>query len=369
MSEQTPAAALLARAVEAGTVPGAVIAYGHDPVPIAAGSMAVDGPTMPADAIIRIQSMTKLVTAVATLRLIEQGELELDSAVGTWLPELAAPQVLRTPGSDLEDTVPADGPITVRHLLTCTSGYGMILTESPLQQAMAANATEAGPLPPTLGADDWLAALAELPLVGQPGTVWRYHHSFGLLGVLLSRLTGESLEAHLRRTLFDPLGMPDTGSSVPREKAHRLPAAYGAEGEELVEREPLGGGFHVGAPPYDMSHSELLSTAPDYLRFLLALRDGELVSAEHLTMLSTDQVPAGAKQPDSFFPGFWESTGWGFGVCVVADGPHRGRWGWSGGAGTDFYVDPDGTLGLLLTQVEMGPRIFPLLEEFGELTA
>ncbi|NMA78483.1 MAG: beta-lactamase family protein, partial [Actinomycetales bacterium] len=111
-----------------------------------------------------------------------------------------------------------------------------------------------------------------------------------------------------------------------------------------------------------------LSTAPDYLRFLRALRDGELLGAEHLAMLRSDQVPASAKQPGSFFSGFWEQTGWGFGVSVVADGPHRGRWSWSGGAGTDFFVDPDGTLGLLLTQVELGPRVMPLLEAFGELS-
>ncbi|MGO1569568.1 MAG: serine hydrolase domain-containing protein, partial [Brachybacterium sp.] len=85
-------------------------------------------------------------------------------------------------------------------------------------------------------------------------------------------------------------------------------------------------------------------------------------------MLRSDQVPASAKQPGSFFSGFWEQTGWGFGVSVVADGPHRGRWSWSGGAGTDFFVDPDGTLGLLLTQVELGPRVMPLLEAFGELS-
>ncbi|HEX7352075.1 serine hydrolase domain-containing protein [Brachybacterium sp.] len=358
---------LLDRFVASGRIPGGVIAVGHDPRPYAAGAMAVGGDPLRTDAIFRIQSMTKLVTTVAVLQLVEQDELGLDSPVAHWLPELAEPRVLAHPSAELSDTVPARRPITLRHLLTNTSGYGMILADSPLQRAMRDSATDAGPLPQTLGADDWLGALASLPLVGQPGEVWRYHHSFGVLGILLSRLgpatTGELLE----QSLFAPLGMTDTGYSVPREKAHRLPASYAVEGDELVEREPAGGGFHVGPPPFPMEHGELLSTADDYLRFLRALRDGDLLGPEHLAMLRRDQVPAAAKAPDAFFPGFWEHTGWGFGVCVVADGTHRGRWGWSGGAGTDFFVDPDGTLGLLLTQVEMGGRIMPLLEAYGEL--
>lgn len=353
--------------MEEGAVPGGVIAVGHDPAPIAVGAMAVGGPPMPADAIVRIQSMTKLVTTVAALRLVEAGEIGLDDPVAVRLPELAAPRVLTSPDAPLTDTVPAERPITLRHLLTNLSGYGMILEDSPLHRAMAANGTEAGLLPPSLGAEDWLTALSALPLVGQPGTVWRYHHSFGLLGILLSRLTGRSVGEHLELSLFDPLGMADTGYFVPTAKRGRLPALYTEDGGELVELESLGGGPHVGPPPQDVSHGELLSTAPDYLRFLRALRDGELLSAEHLAMLCSDQVPASAKQPGSFFPGFWERTGWGFGVSVLAGGPHRGRWGWSGGAGTDFFVDSDGTLGLLLTQVELGPRTMPLLEAFAEL--
>lgn len=368
MSSQASPPAFLLRAVEDGTVPGAVLAVGHDPEPVAIGASAVNGPPMRADAIVRIQSMTKLVTTVAALRLIEQGALALDDPVATWLLEVDTPRVLTSPDAPLTDTVPAERPITLRHLLTNMSGYGMILADSPLQHAMAANETEAGLLPPSLGADDWLTALSSLPLVGQPGTVWRYHHSFGLLGILLSRLTGMSAGEHLERTLLSPLGMVDTGYFVPAAARERLPALYTESDGQLVELEGLGGGPHIGPPPQDMSHGELLSTAPDYLRFLRALRDGELLGAEHLAMLRSDQVPASAKQPGSFFPGFWARTGWGFGVSVVADGPHRGRWGWSGGAGTDFFVDPDGTLGLLLTQVELGPRVMPLLEAFGELS-
>ncbi|WP_232820178.1 serine hydrolase [Brachybacterium sp. YJGR34] len=309
MSSPTTPVALLARAVRDGVVPGGVIAVGHEPVPVAEGAMALGGPPMPADAILRIQSMTKLVTAVAALRLVEQGALSLDEPVATWLPELAAPRVLTAPDAPLTDTVPAHRPITLRHLLTCTSGYGMILDDTPLQRAMAADGTEAGPLPPRLGAADWLAALAALPLVGQPGEVWRYHHSFSLLGILLGRIAGVATGEHLQRTLFGPLGMVDTGFFVPAAQRHRLPALYAEEEGELVEVEERGGGPHIGPPGEDRSHAGLLSTAPDYLRFLRALRDGVLLEPEHLAMLHRDQVPAAAKRPEAFFPGFWEHMG------------------------------------------------------------
>jgi CubicO group peptidase (beta-lactamase class C family) len=91
------------------------------------------------------------------------------------------------------------------------------------------------------------------------------------------------------------------------------------------------------------------------------------VSEEHLRLMTSDQVPAIAKTPDSFFPGFWDGTGWGFGVGVNTEGGRVGRYGWSGGLGTNFFVDPDGTVGVLLTQVEMGERMQLLLDEFQAL--
>jgi CubicO group peptidase (beta-lactamase class C family) len=368
----SPAVRLLRSAVDAGTVPGGIIAHGRDPEPVACGRIAPGGPDVPAfpaDAIVRIQSMTKVITAVAALRLVERGALTLDSPVAPWLPELAAPRVLPAPLAPLEDAVPSRTPITLRHLLTCTAGLGIATAEGPLQQAMAEAGLEAGSAPWRLGADEWLAALGALPLVGEPGTVWRYHHGFGVLGILLSRVTGRPLAEHLRSDLFEPLGMTDTGSFVPTAQRHRVPPAFSVEDGELVEAEPASVSPLIGEPPHDVSHGELVSTAADYLRFLRALRDGELLGAELLAMLTADQVPAEAKQPDSFYPGFWDGTGWGFGVSVVTDGPHKGRWGWSGGYGTDFFVDADGTLGLLLTQVEIGEHLMPLLEAFQELPA
>ncbi|HEV8699541.1 MAG TPA: serine hydrolase domain-containing protein, partial [Candidatus Limnocylindrales bacterium] len=156
--------AFLVRHIEAGTVPGAVaLRGGRDPEVVAAGVAAIDGDPMRDDAIFRIQSMTKAITSVAALRLVEAGRIGLDQSVETWLPELADRRVLTSPAAPLDDTVPARRRITLRHLLTMGSGYGMEIGDSPLQKAMAHNGTEAGPEHVTLGADGWLARLAELP--------------------------------------------------------------------------------------------------------------------------------------------------------------------------------------------------------------
>jgi CubicO group peptidase (beta-lactamase class C family) len=365
---------LLIRHVDAGTIPGGVALLGAGNVEVVtAGVVSVGGGPMGADAVMRIQSMTKAITSVAALRLVEAGRLELDRSVVDWLPELADRQVLRDPAAELGDTVPARRDITLRHLLTNTCGYGMATQASPLQQAMAANGTEASPEPPAMGAEEWLRRLTELPLAFQPGEGWRYHHSFGVLGILISRVTGRPHGDHLAEDVFGPLGMTDTALWVAEGNLDRLPAAYRHGDEGLVEIEPAGGGFYAGPPPFDVSHGELVSTVADYHRFARMLADGgrvsgqPVISADHLRQMTSDQVPAASKTADSFFPGFWDGTGWGFGVAVKTAEPQHGRIGWAGGLGTDFFVDPDGTVGILLTQVEMDADMGPLIEQFQSL--
>ena len=142
---------LLVRHVDVGTIPGGVALMDTGNVELAtAGVASVGGGATGEDAIMRIQSMTKAITAVAALRLVEAGHLGLDQSLVDWLPELAGRQVLRGPAAQLDDTVPARRAITLRHLLTNTCGYGMVIQASPLQQAMAANGTEAGPEPPAM---------------------------------------------------------------------------------------------------------------------------------------------------------------------------------------------------------------------------
>ncbi|ANS79421.1 Beta-lactamase class C [Serinicoccus hydrothermalis] len=355
---------LLERHWNAGTAPGLVAALGD-----ADGALEVAAVgELAQDAVVRIASMTKPVLAVATLRLVDAGALALDDPVDRWLPELADRQVLRTPDAALDDTVPATGPITLRHLLTCTSGYGMILAESPLQEAMEGAGAAAGPEPLAPSSQEWLDALAALPLVGQPGEVWRYHHSFGLLGIMLERAVGRPLGEHLAEDLLGPLGMHETGYAVPPADAHRLPAAYRRqEGGDLVEIEPAGAGHYVADEVRDRAHDELVSTVRDYAAFARMLAAGgvhegdQVVAPELLAQMRVDQVPERAKDPGSFFPGFWEGAGWGFGVAVESGGEHAGRFGWSGGLGTDFWADPaTGRYAVILTQAEMDEQVMRL---------
>lgn len=356
----------LDRHVRDGSAPGVVAALGYADGRLdvaAAGDLALDS-------IVRIQSMTKAVTAVATLRLVEQGRLALADPVERWLPELADRKVLRTPTSDLDDTADAQGPITIEHLLTNMSGYGMALEPSPLQDAMRDNQTEANAAPVQLGADDWVAALAELPLAFEPGTGWRYHHSFGLLGVLLSRLVGKPLGEHLREDIFIPLGMPDTGYAAKRANARRLVAAYRRRDDGTFERvDPAGKGFYLEPSHLETSHGELVSTLRDYCVFASMLARGgthkgePFVDPTLLAQMTIDRVPEAAKTPESFFGGFWEGMGWGYGVAIETSGAHPGRYGWSGGLGTDFFVSPDGSFGVVLAQVEMDGPIFGVIRD------
>jgi CubicO group peptidase (beta-lactamase class C family) len=149
---------LLERHAASGTVPGVVASLGRAELEIvAAGAMSVGGAPMRADAIMRMQSMTKAVTTAAALRLVEAGSLRLDEPVEPWLPELADRQVLKSPTADLADTSPDVRAITLRHLLTNTSAYGIVLTEYALQRAMADSEIHIGVDLVRFGADEWLA--------------------------------------------------------------------------------------------------------------------------------------------------------------------------------------------------------------------
>ncbi|WP_151523661.1 serine hydrolase domain-containing protein [Serinicoccus kebangsaanensis] len=368
MSELTD---LLDRHLDQGTAPGIVAALGDADGAIEVAAVG----ELAEDAVVRIASMTKPVLAVAALRLVGAGAITLDDPVERWVPELADRQVLRSPDAALDDTVPARGRVTVRHLLTCTSGYGMVLEESPLQEAMREAGVEAGPDPLTLSAPEWLGALSSLPLVAQPGERWRYHHSFGLLGILLGRVAGRPLGDHLADDLLNPLGMHDTGYAVAPGAADRLPAAYRRQDDgTLVQIEPAGAGHYVADDAADRAHDELVSTVRDYAAFARVLaaggvHDGErIVGAELLAQLRVDQVPDAAKDSGSFFPGFWDSSGWGFGVAVERTAAHAGRFGWSGGLGTDLWVDPrSGRYAVLLTQVEMDAPVMQLFSDLQQL--
>jgi len=184
----------------------------------ALGTLAFDNSApMKRDTIFRIASITKPITAVAAMILIEECKLRLDGSIEPWLPELAGRRVLKSIFSEVDDTVPARRPITVRDLLTSCMGFGSVLAMPdtyPIQKLI--RKYRVGGDGPKLQSewpetDEWLRNLGSLPLLAQPGERWMYHVSIDVLGVLVARVSGKSLGAFLRERIFDPLGMKDTG--------------------------------------------------------------------------------------------------------------------------------------------------------------
>ena len=222
---------VLAEYVSDGSVPGAVglVARG-DQIEIAVvGSAAVDGAPMARDSIFRLASITKPITAVAVMMLVEDGRIALHDPVDEWLPELAQPNVVRTPSSAVDDVVPATRPITVFDLLTSRAGYGFpsdfTLPAAQRLFPVQKDGREPQRFPPP---DEWMAELSEVPLLYQPGDAWLYDTCSVLQGVLITRVSGQSLPEFLAARVFQPLGMVDTGFHVPADKRERLTSYYKA---------------------------------------------------------------------------------------------------------------------------------------------
>ncbi len=194
------------------------------------GTTAFDSEVpMRRDTIFRIASVTKPIVAAAAMILVEECALRLDEPVDPWLPELADRRVLRAIDSPLDDTVPANRPITPRDLLTFRLGIGAVMAfppRYPIQQAMAEAGVAPGPTLPAHAPDELMKRFGSLPLVHQPGERWLYNSGSDILGVLISRVAGTSLEEFLRERIFAPLGMNDTAFSVPASKLDRLASSY-----------------------------------------------------------------------------------------------------------------------------------------------
>ena len=348
--------------VEAGRLPGYVAALrvrGQEHVR-AGGRTAVEASSAPmrADTQFRIASVTKPVGAALTLTLIRDGVLTLDDPVARWLPEAAEPLVLVSPDASLDRTVPAERPVTVRDLLIGTSGWGIVMDDSPLQAAMIERGVFGGPLHRDVSPDEFVARVTSLPLAFQPGAGWLYETGIDLLGMLLMRATGHSLADLFAERITGPLQMGSTGF---QGDPARLAAAYlpGPEGLDLLD--PPDGTFAV-PPPFEELSSGLVSTAPDVLRFYCAMADGgaPVLTADEVALMTADALTPEQRRSALSFLDRGESWGLGTGLDVEAAEPWQapGRWGWTGGTGTTAYVDPvRGTVAVLLTQRAMaGPN-------------
>ncbi|NBD24887.1 serine hydrolase domain-containing protein [Paenibacillus glycinis] len=314
------------------------------------------------DTIFRIMSMTKPITAAAALLLAEEGKIRLHDPVDAWLPELSGRVVLRDPNGRLDDVVPASRPITLHDLLTSRIGIGW--EDHPLQSEMMKLLP--APLAKPLGEqhaeehldpDSWMKRLSELPLLYQPGTRFLYHIAHEVLGVLIARVSGQTLDAFYRERIFEPLGMNDTSFALPPEKRGRLSVAYAPKAEGgLIELDRPESTAWAEAPIFPSGGAGLLSTADDYRRFgRMLLGYGEvdgvrMLSRKSVEAMITDHLaPEQRAQPffdETDYDGsmMWTNKGYGYGVSVrtkqIGIGPGIGSFFWPGALGTTWIADP-----------------------------
>jgi CubicO group peptidase (beta-lactamase class C family) len=343
-----------------GGVPGLVAAVSrkgavHEEVLGVRGTN--DSDPISRDTIFRISSMTKPVIAAAAMTMVEDGNLKLDDSVDGLLPELARRRVLKSLESPLDETVPAVRPITLRDLLTFTFGLGIVMAPPgsyPIQKAMDELQLGQGPPHPASAPPpaEWMRRLGTLPLIHQPGAGWMYNTGADVLGVLLSRASGKPLESMLRDRILGPLGMKDTGFSVPPSKMGRFTDLYWSDPQtgRLMLYDRGAGGEWSRPPAFPSGGGGLVSTLDDYLAFgQMMLNKGKLGDARVLArrsveLMTSDQLTRAQKAAAGMISGYFENHGWGFGVSVVTkaggfDGS-VGSFGWNGGLGSIWVSDP-----------------------------
>jgi CubicO group peptidase (beta-lactamase class C family) len=368
--------------IERKEMPGLVaLVSHHDDVHVETlGTLAFDSPTpMKSDAIFRIASITKLLTAVAAMILVEECKLHLDDPIDPWLPELANRRVLKSISSNIDDTVPASRAITVRDLLTYRMGFGSVMAMPdtyPIQKLIREYRIggDGPPRPsqaPTM--DEWLQKLGSLPLMAQPGERWMYNTSADVLGCLIARVSGQSFGTFLREKIFDPLGMKDTAFHVPPEKINRLPGVYffNRQADTLDSFDDPANSAWASEPPLESGAGGLVSTIDDYFAFSrMMLNKGRLgreqiLSRATVELMTSDQLTPEQRAGSEIF--FESHSSWGLGIAVDISRSEiyhtPGRYGWTGGLGTTAYIDPaEETIGILFTQRMMDspepPKVF-----------
>lgn len=351
--------------IDARLIPGAVMLIARDGGVAYEKALGFRDPVgsvpMALDSIFRIYSMTKPIVSVATMMLVEQGRLLLSDPVSRFLPELTRLRVgierIDAQGRRQLELADAAQPATVQDLLRHTAGftYGFF-GDSLVKQAYR----DAGIGSRQDGSDEFIRALADMPLAYQPGTVWEYSHATDVLGVLLERVAGMPLDELLAERILHPLGMRETGFWVGPEQQHRIAEAFAVDpvtGTEVRLSQPR------RRPDLLSGGGGLLSTAADYLRFAQMLANGgeldgvRIVSRKTLRYMASDhlaELPL-AKTGASYLPGPGYGFGLGFAVRTQAGSAFMpgsvGDYTWSGLAGTYFWIDPqENMLAILLMQ-------------------
>ncbi len=361
---------ILAGHVERG-VPGLVaLIRRDDELHVEAhGGIAVGGAPVGRDTIFRISSMSKPITAVAAMILVEECRLRLDDPVDRLLPELADRRVLKRLDGPLDETVPAGRAITLRDLLTFRMGFGQLMAspdDYPILRRSVDLGIGMGPPDPTSmpDPDEWLRRLGTLPLMSQPGEKWIYNTGADLLGVLIARASGQPFETFLRERIFEPLGMKDTGFHVPPGKIDRLATAYQADPVtgELGVLDPARDGKWSRPPAFPSGAAGMVSTADDYMAFATmmlrmgAYDGGRILSRPTVDVMTIDHLTPAQKAVSGLVPGQFDASGWGFGLGIATRRDDAtsvpGSYGWDGGLGSAWFNDPvEHMAGVLLTQL------------------
>lgn len=339
----------------AGTL--AAIGKGQDALDVfGAGTQAMDSARgVDGDTIWRLYSMTKPVTGIAAMILIEDGKLKLDQPIADILPAFAKMKVQNTPDGSLTDVRDAKTPITVRHLLTHTAGLGYgIVQKGPLRDAYNNAGILGGqvsrlPIPgmpaskPAPSLAEFADRLAKLPLVYEPGTQWSYSVGLDLLGRVIEVVSGQPFDLFLKARIFDPLGMKSTGFQVAAADVGRFSTNYAPFGGALLPVDPATSSIYLDKPPVPYGGGGLVSTARDYDRFLaMLLGEGEtggvrILKPETARLAMSNLLPAGASTKNSFVEG--EGFGAGGRVSLPTSPTGEGLFGWGGAAGTIGFVD------------------------------
>ncbi|OLO32315.1 serine hydrolase [Streptomyces sp. MNU77] len=377
----TPLHELLDAHIAKGSMPGAVALVSRDgrTEVASAGTAGLAGSApMRRDSLFRIASITKPIVAAAAMTLVEDGLIAPADPVAAWLPELAAPLVVRTPRSPVDDVVSAVRPITLLDLLTFRAGYGFPSDFSlPAVAPLFAELKQGPPQPQSVPAPDaWMAALSRIPLLHQPGDGWLYNTCSDILGVLVARVADRPLPAYLAERLFEPLGMTDTGFAVAPTALDRFTGYYRAgadSGDEPVLVDAPDGQWS-SPPAFPSGAGGLVSTVDDWAAFGRMLLAGGLsddgrrvLAAESVRQMITDHLTPEQRAESGLFT---EGQGWGFGgavdVEIAAPWNVLGRYGWVGGTGTTAHIVPStGAVAVLLTQMEMsGPTAPQVMRDF-----
>jgi CubicO group peptidase (beta-lactamase class C family) len=328
-------------------VPGlvALVASGDDVHVEALGELSIGGPPVQRDSLFRVASTTKPITGAVTMALVEEGLLSLDEPVRRLLPEFSAPRVLRRMNGSLDDTVAAEREITVRDLLTFTFGFGlhveMFTAETPwpiIAAATEAQLATIGPPDPVTApnADEWIKRLGSLPLMAQPGERWLYNTGAQVVSVLCQRAADATrFEAVLRSRILEPLGMSQTSFVAP--DVARLATAYANTPDGLTVWDVPDGKWSR-PPAFDDGAAGLVSTVDDLLAFArMFLHGAGPLSRESVAQMTRDQLTPSQRVGQEVFLG---ERSWGLCQSVVVSGERTGAFGWDGGLGSTFLVDP-----------------------------